>query len=155
MKHQRITELLDRYFAGETTLEEERALKKYFRGSHVAEDLKVYAPLFAYWDREASIAAPARVGTLRPRRLPRLLLTLAAALLLLLVARGLVLKPSPTPTAFPVAEAAPVDWSRHEITDEKEALLFLRTVLKSTSRQLTQGPAITLRELREADQIIH
>ncbi|NJB86849.1 hypothetical protein GGR26_002626 [Lewinella marina] len=155
MNHERATALVERYFAGETTLAEEAALKDYFRTADpVAEELKPYAPLFGYWEREARITAPP--ARRRRRRLPRVLLALAAALLLLLVVRGVHRMYAPPLSDFPVAERAPaVDWSRHEIKDEEEAMRFLRTVLNTTSQHMTRGTAITLRELRKADQILH
>ena len=38
--------LLDKYWSGDTTLEEERALKRYFTGPAVAEQLRPMIPLF-------------------------------------------------------------------------------------------------------------
>ena len=154
MNHQRATELIERYFEGETTLQEEADLKNYFLRADVDPALEVYALLFRYWDRESEVRAPQRIGTARRRRLPRLLLALAAALALLLVARTVHRWENPKITTFPVAERQPVDWSRHEITDEKEAMRFLHGVLKSTSERMTQAPEITLREMREVERML-
>ncbi|MCP9236900.1 hypothetical protein [Lewinella sp. JB7] len=150
MNHQRARALIERYFAGETSLAEERELRAYFGSDHVDPELRKYVPLFGYWKRERSITAshPKR----SPRRLPQLLLAVAAALLLLVVVRNI--RPAPTVTAFPVAERQPVDWSRYEVTDEREALRILRGVLKTTAEKMQQGPAITLRELREVEDIL-
>ena len=150
MTNERITELVERYFAGETTRAEETALRDYFHRGPVAPDLEAYAPLFRYWREQAAISAPAR------RRLPlrRVLLAFAAALALLLVARTVHRHETPRLSNFPVAERQPVDWSRHEITDEREALRFLHTVFKQTSERITEGPEITLRELRQVERIL-
>lgn len=155
MKHERATLLLERYFEGKTSLQEEQALRDYFRQENVADHLTGYAPLFQYWDREAAIMAPPRRQTRRRRMLLRTLMAVAAALLFVLVAREVSHLQNPALNDFPVANRTAVDWSRHEITNEKEALLFLRNVLKTTSRQVTQGPVITLRELREVEKIMH
>jgi hypothetical protein len=156
MSHEQVTELLDRYFAGETSREEERQLQTYFRVGNVAEQLLPYRPLFSYWERERRVKAPARVVNFRPRRrqLPRWLLTIAAGLALLLAVNWALDQREPDVTEFPVAERTPVDWSRYEITDEKEALRFVRSVLQTTSDRLHQGPEITLRELREVNEIL-
>lgn len=154
MKHERANELIERYFEGTTSLQEEADLKAYFLGADIDPALEVYAPLFRYWEREGQVRAPRRIRNLRRYRLPRMLLALAAALALLLVARTVHRWESPRMTNFPVAERQPVDWSRHEITDEKEALRFLHGVLKSTSERLTQAPEITLREMREVERML-
>lgn len=49
----KIDELLNRYFEGETSCEEERELRRYFTEGDVREDLAVYRPLFACIDEEA------------------------------------------------------------------------------------------------------
>ena len=45
--------LLEKYFDGQTTCEEERALRRFFASDQVPEHLEVYRPLFACIDREA------------------------------------------------------------------------------------------------------
>lgn len=152
MKNTEATTLVERYFAGETTVAEERALATYFAGNEVAENLQQYAPLFGYWQQQRSIAAPKK--KLRPRRLSRTLLAVAAALLLLLVANVVHRSQRPAITAFPVAERQPVDWSQYEITDEREALEFVKTVLSKTSGEMKRGAVITVRELRGVEEIL-
>lgn len=53
-----IQALLDRYWEGETTLEEERALKAYFASGDVDERLRAVAPLFQALREEQAIKAP-------------------------------------------------------------------------------------------------
>ncbi|MBB4079655.1 hypothetical protein GGR28_002280 [Lewinella aquimaris] len=152
MNHQLAKELMQRYFAGETSLAEEKELRTYFQSENVDPTLQPYIPLFRYWEVERAVVAPRRPT--KTRRLPRILLAIAAALLLVLVARFAQLSTAPAVTAFPVAERQPVDWSRYEVTDEGEALRILKAVLKTTSEKMKQGPAITLRELREVEEIL-
>lgn len=47
-----IDELIDRYFEGETSAEEESRLRAFFASGQVPERLSVYIPLFAYFDQE-------------------------------------------------------------------------------------------------------
>lgn len=154
MNHQQATDLIERYFAGETSREEETRLKAYFRTGAVSPELEAYRPLFAYWAGEAAVVAPPRPGRRRVRRLPRILLAVAASLLLVVLVRFVHQREAPPVSSFPVAQRTPVDWSKHEITDEEEALRFLKTVLKSTSENLTRAPEITIRELREVERIL-
>ncbi len=44
--------LLEKYFEGETSSAEERALREYFTSGKVAEHLRVHAPLFLYFEEE-------------------------------------------------------------------------------------------------------
>lgn len=48
-------ELLNKYFEGETSREEERELRRLFATNHVPEELLVYRPLFAFIDEEAKL----------------------------------------------------------------------------------------------------
>ncbi|WP_235293163.1 hypothetical protein [Portibacter lacus] len=50
-----MNELLNRYFEGESSLEDEKALKAYFAGEHVAEEHKIYSDLFRFFNAEAEI----------------------------------------------------------------------------------------------------
>jgi hypothetical protein len=47
-----INELLERYFEGETSAEDERRLRAFFASDDVPEHLVAYKPLFAYFDEE-------------------------------------------------------------------------------------------------------
>ena len=98
----KIEELLEKYFDGQTTCEEERALRRFFASDQVPEHLEVYRPLFACIDQEAETfretqkeeAAPAThpAGVRKPTRLYRLyyLTTgIAATLLLCILTTGI------------------------------------------------------------------
>jgi hypothetical protein len=47
-----IDELVDKYFEGETTAEEESNLRAFFASNEVPQRLASYKPLFAYFDEE-------------------------------------------------------------------------------------------------------
>ncbi len=51
--------LLEKYYDGETTLDEERILKAYFTSDQVDEKLKEHIPVFAYQVKEARIGTGA------------------------------------------------------------------------------------------------
>ena len=50
-----INELIEKYFTGETSLEEENILRGYFNGANVDPRLLSYAPLFQFFEKEKSI----------------------------------------------------------------------------------------------------
>ena len=87
MDYRYIRQLLERYWKGETTLEEEQILRTFFIQKDIPEDMEVYRPLFAYESEEvktdvldaafdervlASIEEPAKVKA-KVVRLPHVL----------------------------------------------------------------------------------
>ena len=54
----KIEELIDRYFEGQTSCEEERELRSFFTQENVPESLQVYRPLFVCLDQEAKAFLP-------------------------------------------------------------------------------------------------
>ncbi|MEI8006240.1 MAG: hypothetical protein WCI48_08535 [Bacteroidota bacterium] len=54
MNTKEIEELLERYYEGETTLEEEKLLREFFSVEEVPEHLRQHQPLFRYFSDEAS-----------------------------------------------------------------------------------------------------
>ena len=56
MDYKYIEQLLERYWAAETSPEEEKILKAFFSQHDVPAELQVYADLFRYMDAEADVA---------------------------------------------------------------------------------------------------
>ena len=56
METKKITELLQNFFNGESTIEEERILETYFKSGNVAEELMEYAPFFNGISELATVA---------------------------------------------------------------------------------------------------
>jgi hypothetical protein len=52
-----IEDLLERYFEGQTSAEEESMLRRFFVSDEVPENLMMYKPLFVYFDDEISRTA--------------------------------------------------------------------------------------------------
>ena len=67
----KIEELIDRYFEGQTSCEEERELRSFFTQENVPESLQVYRPLFVCLDQEAKAfrqeSAPVKKPSFRRR----------------------------------------------------------------------------------------
>jgi hypothetical protein len=58
MEHEEIKTLLEKYWAAETTLEEEKRIAAYFRGGEVDPALEAYRAFFDYIVEEAAVVAP-------------------------------------------------------------------------------------------------
>ncbi|KAF2326149.1 MAG: hypothetical protein REI96_07555 [Flavobacterium nitrogenifigens] len=51
MEPNKIEEILEKYFQGETSIAEENQLKEYFSSSNVAQHLEQYKPMFGYFSQ--------------------------------------------------------------------------------------------------------
>ena len=54
--HNRINELLDKYWEAETSPEEEKELRDYFRQGNVAPEHEAFLPLFGYFSQQQNIS---------------------------------------------------------------------------------------------------
>ncbi len=71
MEYNEIKRLLDRYFDGETTLDEEQTLRRYFTSAaDIPADLRYAAPMFAYAAKKRAQTRPVAAKT-EHSRLPR------------------------------------------------------------------------------------
>jgi len=99
-----IQQLIDRFMAGETSLDEEQQLARYFRTHDVPDDLLPYKQMFAYFDSgmddRALTPQQAEADAAPSKRWARILLPAAAAASAAAVALLLVLtfwhRPAPT-----------------------------------------------------------
>ncbi len=89
MNEQKIQELLQRYFDGETTLAEERELQRFFAGEDIPESLKVYQPMFAFFVEEKAVEPPISKPGRRTIRLNWTIVTGVAASIAILFLIGL------------------------------------------------------------------
>jgi hypothetical protein len=83
----KIEKLLEKYFDGETNVEEEKELQIYFRTADVAPHLKQYLPLFAYFSNAASQELKQKIINLPKRQektQTKVWLSIAASIVLLI-----------------------------------------------------------------------
>lgn len=107
----KIDELLNKYFEGETSCEEERELRRFFTEEEVPEKMQMYRPMFAYLDKEVkehqSLPPKAenkkvKIGRITPRRLYFTIGSIAAGLLILVGVANLYQQIAVTPTDYVV-----------------------------------------------------
>lgn len=100
-----IEQLLNKYFEGETTCEEERRLRRFFAEGLVPEHLEMYRPLFAFFEAEQAEHATPRKKTKTFRQYLTYSLGAAAATLLLIVGvSGIYRHLSPTTESFVIID---------------------------------------------------
>ena len=108
-----IETLLNKYFEGETTCEEERRLRRFFAEGLVPEHLEVYRPMFAFFEAEQEECNAGDMPELaifeKKTKTVRKYLTYslgaaAAALLLLLGISGIYRHISPAPANYVIID---------------------------------------------------
>lgn len=68
MDLQKIEQLLDAYFEGNTGIEDEKLLKAYFSGNDVAPHLEAYREMFIYFAQAKSESTSSDIKTLKPAK---------------------------------------------------------------------------------------
>jgi hypothetical protein len=129
------TDLLEKYFEGETSDGEELILKDYFRSNAVKDEHKLYTALFEYFDTQRNITY-AIVGNeaevSKPKviyfRLRKIIYSVAAASVLLFCAVTVMKEFNPDPIEH---QAAMVN----EIEDPEEALRVTKEALALVSKK--------------------
>ena len=122
---QEIAQLLDKFMAGETTLNEEQTLTTYFRTHEVDEEWKEYKEMFVLFDRgQVDIEIPTRLA------LPlRWLMAGIAASIILLIGFSLLMKGGKTNEETPeiaqqsIKQHSPEPISPPTVEEKKEAVL--------------------------------
>lgn len=155
-----IKALLDKYFEGNTSLEEENQLKRYFQQTDIAEELEVFRPLFGLLviEKEKGLSdafdekvVEKVIKTQKKTKIKRLYYwgTAVAASCLLAVT---------TWTLYPKIDAEPTSeqlWAKYEIKDPNEAIKITRDALRTVSVQLNRGAAKAADEVELLKQLFN
>lgn len=153
MDYNHISKLLERYFEGETTLVEERELRRYFSVGPVAEAHRPYRDLFRFFaaGQETALAseiAPDRAvppANIRRLRIRTAWWRAAAVIAIALGAWWLYPTTEPQPTA--------IDWSQYEPASVEEAFRLTSDALKSASAKLNYGAKEAAREVSKMKKV--
>jgi hypothetical protein len=154
MDYHTVQQLIESYFQGETSLQEEARLRQYFSQPEIDERLRPYQPLFRFleteqerttsssFDEQWTAPPQARIRRLRA---PRLGWYVNIAAMLVLAIGLWFLLPSPTGVQeAPVATA--IDWSKYEPASEAEALQMTRQALVGAATTLSTGARQALQQ---------
>lgn len=154
--------LLDRYFAGTSTLEEEAQLRTYFQQDEVPTELEPYRPLFQFFTQAGQQQTSAgfaerlqKLPTSRPsQRMPRLrpiwYRIAVAAMVVLAIAAWMLMPEQETNNK----QTAAIDWSQYEPQDEEEALRITTSALRKTSSSLRRGMQAASNELEGVKKLV-
>ena len=145
MNEQKIHELLQRYFEGATSLNEECELQRFFSGGDIPDALKAYQPLFAYFAEERAVEPPAQKPAARIVRMNWAIVTGIAASIAILFIVGL-------PKAQHDQYAYFVDGQR--VYDETAALesAEMKLQMMAASMQKARNSMSALEKVQESNQ---
>lgn len=165
MDYKVMEQLLDKYFEGETSLQEEKQIRDYFQREKAPESLRPYQPLFQHLAQEQSRRLGEdfdrkllqRLEEARPqakiRRLPARswALRIAAAVALVL---GLWWAYLSQNTWLPAEQqAAAIDWSRYEVQSPEDAFRLTSTALLKASTELNHGASTAAHEMDKLKKV--
>ena len=139
-----IEQLLEKYFDGQTTCQEERQLREAFRTGNIPPHLEVYRPLFGFIDHEAQQQQPqAEAPTVPSARRPRYKILLyaatgIAACLLLALGTVRLSSPAPQPESFVIINGQRYTDSQLALSKAQEALQNVRMTDEDVQKLILQ-----------------
>lgn len=162
MTTEQIRPLLDRYFEGETTLEEEQQLRTWFHSEDLPADLLPFRPLFLHFEKEqteglSSDFEKRLLEKLDPkpetpvRRLFPMVWRVAAAVLMAFTAGYLGYMLPQWQQSQPVA--GQIDWEKYEIDDPELALEETKEALLLLSEKLNRSANKATKELKKVEKV--
>lgn len=136
-----IKALLDKYWEGETSLEEEQVLRRYFNEEKVAKDLEAFRPLFLYLKQEKQQSSTQSFEQLvQPTNVRFLWLKTAiaaASIVLVLLLGGLVYQENNRPAHKLAAENSAL--AKDTYKDPEQAYQEAKAALLLISKGLNKG----------------
>lgn len=136
-----IKALLDKYWEGETSLEEEQVLRRYFNEEQVAKDLEAFRPLFLYLKQEKQQSSTQSFEQLvQPTNVRFLWLKTAiavASIVLVLLLGGLVYQENNRPAHKLAAENTAL--AKDTYKDPEQAYQEAKAALLLISKGLNKG----------------
>ena len=170
MDYNNINKILDKYWEGETSLQEEQTLHHYFNSGEVADELKEIQPLFVYFQEEqatcienskfdealiaqleTTIVQPMQLQPKQKRRRRVISLVSRAAAIVLLVIGSMVVYQNVYQEQSPVAVNEPLQL---EDLSEEERLAYEQTkaALAYLSSKLNRGTKIATDNLMKVSK---
>ena len=148
-----IQKLLDKYFEGQTSLEEEARLKQYFQGAHIDPALLPFQPLFQFFESERETGlSPSfesklmtRIKAEKQARIRRMSTYIAriAAVAVIILGIAIVFPKLQRPDDAMTA----INWEQYEPQTEEEALAEATAALQLLASKLNGSTKTATHEL--------
>lgn len=148
--------IIEKYFEGKTTLEEEQLLKNYFQNEDISEEHLPYLSYFQFLENEQNIKLSddfetqlfkkieANESRGKIRNLRFKIVRIAAAFLLLMAAWF----------AFEeITRPKEIDWAKYEIKDPQKAFETTKAALTFASKKLNSGTNKAAKQTKNLSRI--
>jgi len=131
----KMDDLLKKYWEGETSIEEEKFIRTYFRGEEIDPAHEQYKSLFDFFDEETKIVYPGKITTDKNVRIKRNfpLIRIAAVFLAIIALSAIVY------INIDNRSIHEPDWSQYEVEDPEEAKEMVIEALALVSGKLNKG----------------
>ncbi len=143
MTEDQVKRLLDKYWDGESSLEEENALRQYFTHGDVAEPFKVYEPLFAFFSDARSVkmngTIPAIIHTSKTRKMYSAWIRAVAAIAVITIGAFYFLQTNGTQTVSPHAYEDTYEDPELAYQEFKKAMMFVSEKMNKGVNTAQQG----------------
>jgi len=125
MELDKIENILDKYFQGETTIAEEKELKEYFSSPNVAQHLEQYKPLFGYFSQVKQQKTTQEIPLQTKKRNVAWLSIAASAVVLLGIGTFYYVSEEPTTPVVAQSELGTYDNPEEALAATQKALALL------------------------------
>lgn len=125
MELNKIEDILEKYFQGETTIAEENQLKEYFSSSDVAQHLEQYKPMFGYFSQVKQQKSTQEIPLQTKKRNVAWLSIAASAVVLLGIGTYFYVSEKSTAPAVAQSELGTYDDPEEALAATQKALALL------------------------------
>lgn len=127
MELDKIENILEKYFQGETTIAEENQLKEYFSSSNVAQHLRQYQPVFGYFSQVKEQKSMQKIPLKAKKRNIEWLSIAASAVFLLGIGTYLYMSKKNEASITAQTELGTYDDPQKALAETQKALALLST----------------------------
>ncbi|MDA6069390.1 hypothetical protein NJT12_07140 [Flavobacterium sp. AC] len=125
MEFNKIEDILEKYFQGETTIAEEKELKEYFSSPNVAQHLEQYKPMFGYFSQVKEQKSTQEIPLQTKKRNVAWLSIAASAVVLLGIGSYFYVSEKNTPPVVAQSELGTYDNPEEALAATQKALALL------------------------------
>ncbi len=125
MELDKIENILEKYFQGETSIAEEKELKEYFSSSNVAQHLEQYKPMFGYFSQVREQKSTQEIPLQTKKRNVAWLSIAASAVLLLGIGTFFYVSQKPAAPVVAQSELGTYDNPEEALAATQKALALL------------------------------
>lgn len=156
MKNKAIDQILEKYFTGESSLQEEKQLKSYFNHEEYGKEYDEIAPIFQYFQKaehhqldeafDEKILASISKSTQRKGQIRWMKYSAIAASIAVVLSLGIWYI---NDININTNTATAINWDEYLVEDEAEAIAQLQFALSKTSNAINKGTTSAMENIQK------